>query len=186
MDLIRDMAYQNNSILIALTESHLKAEITNAEVNFDGYHLLRADRSEGCLKGGVIVYIKDNLVGELTVLSSGSNDVVEWISLHLERQNIAFLCIYRPPFCHSNKFEQALNQFNEDIEKLGTPSPTIFMCGDFNLPIIKWIDYACISVGTLDMQAQAGKLKDLASMHFLEQLVHENTRQQNILDLVFS
>ena len=186
MNLIADVAKQSHSIIIALTESHLRGEIRDAEVSIDGFSLIRADRSDGYRGGGVVMYIKESLVGELRTLALGSNDRCEWIAVLLEQHNIVVVCIYRPPSCPTQKFESVLQLISNELANIGPPNPTILMCGDYNLPMINWVEQGTISGGTLDLQDQARKLKDFAHENFLEQLVQTGTRQQNILDLVFT
>ena len=60
MNLIADVAKQSHSIIIALTESHLRGEIRDAEVSIDGFSMIRADRSDGFRGGGVVMYIKES------------------------------------------------------------------------------------------------------------------------------
>ena len=151
-----------------------------------GFYLLRQDRTEGFLKGGVAMYLREDLVGDMTTISSGSNDVVEWLIIYLERKNMVFGCLYRPPSCQGNKFQEALKSVNDAIDKLGCPSPTIVICGDFNLPIIQWENNSQILGGSLNVQAQAIMLNEFMNNQFYEQMVQENTRQSNILDLVLT
>ena len=76
----------------------------------------------------------------MKVVSNGSNNVVEWLAIYLEKKNIVLGCLYRPPSCQWGKFKEALDDIDANINKLGCPSPTILICGDFNLPIVKWED----------------------------------------------
>ena len=71
----------------------------------------------------------------------------------------------------------------EEINQFGPPSPTLLICGDFNLPIIKWKQHGLITGGSTEAQIQARKLKEFMNSFFLDQLVMEDTRQNNILDL---
>ena len=69
----------NNTIVFALTESHLRQDIRDA-----GYagipNLLdgQSDRQERKKKVGVIVYPRDDFATDGNVLTSGSDGVVEW------------------------------------------------------------------------------------------------------------
>ena len=90
VDLLKEMAIENETVILALTESHLRSEIKDAEVHIDGFQLFRADRTEGSARGGVVVYVKESSFGEVSVLSSGSNGVVEWIALKLGKPCIIF------------------------------------------------------------------------------------------------
>ena len=60
IEYIKLLAKQNNTEIIAMTESHLKDRVNDYEIHIDGFSSLRSDRSvrEG---GGIVVYIKDHL-----------------------------------------------------------------------------------------------------------------------------
>ena len=117
------------------------------------------------------------------LLSSGSNGTVEWLTIHLVQLNIILSCIYRPPLCSLPKFEPVINVMKPELDSLVSPTLTIIVCGDFNFPNISWKQHALISGGTTEAQSQAKILKDLMSAYFLDQLILEETRQNNILDL---
>ena len=61
--------------------------------------LYRADRMEGTKKGGVAVYVRDDLASDVTVLNSGSDGTVEYLIMHFALRNIVLITIYRPPVC---------------------------------------------------------------------------------------
>ena len=71
VDLLKEKAKEENTLMIALTESHLRSEIKDAEVSIKGFQMFRADRTEGTSGGAVVVYISEALPGEVRVLSSG-------------------------------------------------------------------------------------------------------------------
>ena len=97
VNLLHGLAKEENTILVALTETHLRRDICDAEIQMKGFHLLKQDGTEGFLKGGVAMYLREDLVGDMTTISSGSNDVVEWLIIYLERKNMVLGCLYRPP-----------------------------------------------------------------------------------------
>ena len=76
----------NNALLVAVTETWLHSGIFDAEVSHDfpGYTLLRSDRV-GRQGGGVAVYLRDDLTGE--VLGSADNGVCEMIAVHVHQLN---------------------------------------------------------------------------------------------------
>ena len=138
----------------------------------------------GIKKGGVIVYLRDDFATDGNVLTSGSNGVVEWLVLHLVAKNLIIITIYRPPTCPNNLFTQIIHDINNQIEAMGTPSPTIIMSGDFNLPIIEWPSGE-IRGGHAYMRVQAQVLLEFSNNHMMEQCILEPTRGHNILDLFF-
>ena len=64
----------------------------------------------------------------------------------------------------------------------------IIICGDFNFPQMNWSDPDCrkISAATKDEKQQVEKLLNLTDDFFLQQLVTQPTRNNNVLDLVFT
>ncbi|KAK4311194.1 hypothetical protein Pmani_017286 [Petrolisthes manimaculis] len=60
------------------------------------------------------------------------------------------------------------------------------MCGDFNFPEIKWSEGTLSAGGTLDHQAQAKALLEVADKSLLTQQIITPTRRDNILDLYFT
>ena len=183
--MLHESAKESNSFIVAITESHLRSDIRDAEIAMPGFQLYRADRTDGIRKGGVVVYLKTEYARGAQVLSSGSNGVVEWISIYLQPQNTLFICLYKPPTCEVTKFQEVVQQLNRDIDGLGTPVPNVLMCGDFNLPQIRW-DREEIIAGAAYRDAQAQILLDFAAAHSLEQYVKAPTRIRNILDLFFA
>ena len=92
---------------------------------------------------------------------------------------------YRPP----NNNPNPLNQLSNAIATLyenASPQTNIIIAGDFNVPDIIWTK----GIGQVKPIPSYGtavnySLLDLASDYHLEQLMHENTRRNHILDLVF-
>ena len=185
VSMLFERAEENNSFIIAITESHLRKDIQDAEISMPGFQLYRADRTEGIRKGGVVVYLKNEYARGAQVLSSGSNGVVEWVSMYLQPQNTLFICLYRPPTCEVAKFQEVVQQLNRDIDGLGTPAPNVLLCGDFNFPAIRW-DREEVSAGAAYRSEQARTLIEFAAEHSLEQYVKAPTRIENILDLFFA
>ena len=93
--MLGERAFVNNVCMIALTESHLKSFISDAEIEIPGYTLYRSDRSEETLKGGVVSYIREEYGVGSEVLSRGCNGVVEWLFIFLPVINILMANIYR-------------------------------------------------------------------------------------------
>ena len=98
---IREMAINENAVIVALTESHLRESIRDAEVKMPHFQHYRADRSNGRKQGGVIVYVRDEFSTDCRVMSSGSTGTVEHIILHFRQSNLLVCCgiglqIHRP------------------------------------------------------------------------------------------
>ena len=94
--------------------------------------------------------------------------------------------IYRPPNCEAANFLPVLDKVREKLED--HKQSDIIISGDFNFPQVNWSDPDCrkISAATNDEKIQLNKLLNLTDDFFLQQLVTQPTRNDNILDLVFT
>ena len=177
-----ELANDKNAIIIALTESHLKSHILDAEISIPGFQVFRSDRKDHINKGGVITFIKEEYASGVETLASGCNESAEWNCLFLPVLRAVVVNVYRPPACPEHRFKEMLAEITDAIDKLSSPMPTIIMCGDFNFPIINWAT-GITAGGSTDMQRQAEALLEFMDNHCLQQMVEDPTRMQNILDL---
>ena len=151
---LAEKAWENKSIIITLTESHIKSAILDAEIKIPGYQLFRRDRQDHVKKGGVITYVMDQYATGLKVLSDGCNGVVEWSCLLIPMIDAVLVNVYRPPTCEERLFKNAIEDICRAIDQLGAPMPTIIMCGDYNMPFVEWKTCRIVG-GTREMQRQA-------------------------------
>ena len=185
MAMLREKAVLEGAVVLALTESHLRSDIKDAEVQIGGFQVYRADRAENRRKGGVVAYVRDDYASEIKILSSGSNSVVEWLLIFFQRCNLALALLYRPPACLPGQFSEVLQLLGAEVETLGSPSPTVVLCGDMNLPLVKWPSREIYGGSAAD-RLQAGYLLGFADDYLMEQYVNEPTRLDNVLDLFFT
>ena len=171
-------------MFIALTETHLRGEVKDAEVNIKNYTPFRADR-DGRSHGGAIIYVRNDLSLETKKVLSFSNGQVELVAIHLSSMDLLVINCYRPPQCTLQNFKAAIDSIAEIIEGLPLPMPDIILCGDYNFPGVKWPEGMVLG-GTLEDQAQARVLLDVAEKAFLTQQLTTPTRLTNILDLFFT
>lgn len=172
---IEEAILSENYDIIGITETWLSIENRDflAEYKIPGYIIFeksRIDRNGG----GVLIYIKEHL----NPVELSKPQIVNINSLYLLlRDNfgkkIVIGLIYRPPSqpVHTDR------QIYEQLCELSNIYDTVIM-GDFNLPIPKWGEHINLHNG-----------HDLYT-NLLEsslcQLVHSQTRGNNILDLVLS
>ena len=101
----------------------------------------------------------------------------ELLLIEISGSNNSFLfgVYYRPP----SATVESVNALSNCL--LSVPNSPIILCGDFNVPNIAW---ALVSptVSTLVANSLCQFVRD----NFLYQLVSDPTRQDNILDLVFT
>ena len=132
LDYLSFLAKENNTVIISLTESHLKERVDDAEIHIEGFSITRSDRviREG---GGVVVYIKDHLTVSNELRESDSiNDL---LGVYINELNIAYITMYRPPDSTIASFQWSLRKVSEWIRKIQTKfeGVRILVNGDFNL-----------------------------------------------------
>ena len=183
-----------NSIVIALSETHLFSEIEDSEVAIKGWSLFRADRSvRKC--GGTIIYVRDGI--PVTEESNFSNCFCEIMAVYLPSKNTAIVSLYRPPGSPTEKFLEALGFLDSWMERIQDKyvAPNFYITGDFNLNFLEdWSDD--LLQGFRDTivrregevisedKFQAQNLLNMCDKWNLSQSVRVPTREDNILDLI--
>lgn len=180
-----EIAQDDNSLILSLTESHLTPNIKDAEIKIENYTSFRTDRSDQRRKGGVITYIKNTVAGGTKVLLSVSNSYTEVQILKVTSINMVLITIYRPPACPTGKFVDQLTKVNELLNDLPSPIPTLVLTGDLNFPQMDW-DSESVYGGAEDMRFQAEALLRLMRDFCLNQLINIPTRGDSILDVVMT
>ena len=180
--MIGEETAERNLGLICFTETHLCADHLDAEINIAGFIHYRSDRTGNSKRGGVIVYIKEELAAGTIVLASGSVGHIEYLLLKVSSLDIAVLAIYRPPLSETSNFETVIRQVEQDLTENNLDTTTLILTGDLNLPIISWEEQN-IDGGTAADRRQASILLNFLEDNFLEQHVNQPTRGNNILDI---
>ena len=96
LGLLGEIASNRNTMIIAITESHLQDYVKDAEIKLSGYDIYRADRKHA-IRGGVLVYVRSDLKLGVQVLHSDLQENIEMLILYLKKQETIFITIYRPP-----------------------------------------------------------------------------------------
>ena len=190
MKYLRDTAIESNAPFIALTETHLKPDILDPEVKIEGWSLYRTDRGPGKSHGGVAIYLRNDLIGQL--VASHSNSMCETLAVKVKTLNLILICVYRPPNSTLEAFEEALEVCQKAINDVVDNDPKtkdVLIMGDFNLPFISWPKgeiYQKEVTRKSEEKQQAVKLLNFVERNFLQNYVTTATRGKNVLDLVFT
>ena len=197
-----------NALFVGVTETWLHEGVLDAEVShgFQGYSILRCDRAGGRQGGGVALYLRDDLSGDILASYAKQHparggSVCEMLVVKVHQLDTVVCVVYRPPDTRLEEFAGLLQCLDSTLSALPTPTPTVIVMGDMNLP------QACISwrrsedgllvpivaghregetAGGKQDRLQAQQLIDLASKHCLLQEVENPTHAVEILDLVFT
>ena len=117
----------------------MDSSVFDSEVqhNFSGYSLFRCDR-EGRVGGGVCLYLREDLTGE--VLGSFCNKACQFLVVNIHQLDTVVCPMYHPPDTTISEFQEALDSLGEILDSLPTPTPTILFQGDFNFPrlCVEW------------------------------------------------
>ena len=99
VQLISELANNENTMTITLTETHLNEKILESEIQMKNYSGFRADRTLGRKNGGVITYIKMTEAVYAEQLIAKSNSYAEYQLIYMNKRNIVIINVYRPPDC---------------------------------------------------------------------------------------
>ena len=172
-----------NLDLFTFSESWFNHNIPDNVFSICGYRLYRLDRAWTDINGqvykrggGVGLYVKNSyIVNDSISTLNISEKHVEciWIQVMLpNRRNLIVGSLYRPPDGSMDDFIRYLTDTIDIIKK--NYHGEIYLLGDFN------INY-------LDQKDNSTKrLKEFEQSTGLSQLIKDPTRQQNVLDMIFT
>ncbi|XP_076045873.1 uncharacterized protein LOC143028125 [Oratosquilla oratoria] len=182
--MLEELAAEDSTIFIALTETHLNDAILDAEINIQNFTLFRADRVDRS-HGGVALYLREDLAANTEVLTAFSNNTTELLAVHVKKLDLFIATLYRPPNTTEEMFKEVSGKLQSLLNHLPSPYTEVILAGDLNLPIITWPSRN-IRGGSINEQRQAMELISLADLAYLKQFIEDPTRGNNILDLSFS
>ena len=181
---LREFSVMENCSFVCVSESHLRAAISDAEIKMDGFTLYRADRAQSRQRGGVATYVRDCPAWNAEVLMQHSNAFVETLGLYIKALNLVLINIYRPPECEYGKFKNSLDKLSATLASLQAPLPEIMIVGDLNFPNMDWATLSPVAGAPTLEKRQAALLKDFMEDWCLVQCVQSPTRGNNVLDVV--
>ena len=130
---VEEMLNYRNSDILFISESRLTDDISNNQINIDGYNLLRKDRLNR-LGGGLVIYHKSELkVNEYFDMKLEECDYISMKINLSKRKSANLLHIYRPPNCHIQSF---LNSLDTVLGALETSHEPLFIIGDMNIDLL--------------------------------------------------
>ena len=131
----------SNALFLGVTETWLHEGVLDAEVShgFQGYSILCCDRAGGRQGGGVALYLRDDLCGDILAsfsevhpLRGGS--VCEMLVVKVHQLDTVVCVVYRPPDTRIDEFAGLLQCLDSTLSALPTPSPTVIAMEDLNFP----------------------------------------------------
>ena len=182
--MIKDIATAEKALILSFTESHLNDNIVDAEINIENYSMYRGDRIEGIKKGGVLVYIRNDLAASAKTVCYGSIGLIEYVCIYIVEKNLMIITIYRSPQSKSDDFKNVINKIDDCIKCLAPIYPVMIFNGDFNFPNIKWVRGEAINNSSTGSSQSI--FINFINAHNLTQLIDKPTRQNNTLDLILT
>lgn len=158
---------------------HTKQDaIKSPEIFPCNYKVYRNDL--GTIGGGVFVAVHEDII------SSEKPELVteceiEWVKIKLRNNKDLYVSAFYMP--HRNLTD--IENLTSSLEKLNSGRQKhIILAGDFNCPDIDWKNLS-VNTDATDKEVQQN-LIDTTSEHGLNQIHDKPTRDDNILDLVFT
>nr|XP_054769536.1 uncharacterized protein LOC129277373 [Lytechinus pictus] len=167
------------------TETWGNDTISNSELfltHLDTYDIWRKDRNDG--HGGVLIAVRKTLLA-VALPEYDADCEVLWTKLRSHGQKDVYLGVFYNP--HYND-PNGLPGLEVSLSKL-PPDAYKVLAGDFNMPDIDWDSDSvkpCPARVYKSSTQPCTLLLDIASHHNLQQVVNFPTRQQNMLDLLFT
>jgi hypothetical protein len=130
-----------NFDIIILLETNFNEGIYNEEIFDNRFIVYRCDRnSANSTKkdgGGVLMAVNKRLNSELISVVNG--DYVEqlWVKIVVGSSSMFFCCVYLPPDCDVVCYERHMSSIEFMYNKCEV-NDKMFVCGDYNLPNIRW------------------------------------------------
>lgn len=158
--------YSNPPHVICLTEHHLNMLVGKSHVNVEGYNIGAQFCRVLYEKGGVITYVHNSLKFtniDLSEYCKEKDIKICAVKLTIYSLNITIITIYRSP---TGNFTFFLQNLDNVLQSLYTPSIHIIICGDLN------INY-------LEENEQRKHLDNLSLMYNLTGIVNFPTRITN-------
>ncbi|RWS22087.1 rna-directed dna polymerase from mobile element jockey-like protein, partial [Leptotrombidium deliense] len=155
--------------VFCVTESWLKSDISDCEVEIQGYKIYRFDR-EAKIGGGIIIYVMTNL--NLVIERKSMNSPIEHISLEMKFKNtksFILTTIYNPP--NSKLFLDHFKIFMSNFENYEH-----IILGDFN------INYAKKNDSKLFVKL----IKDHGFKQLINNTTHFTATSESLIDLILS
>jgi hypothetical protein len=175
-DFQTEIIEQHSPSVIFVTETWLSSDYPDNLINQDSlYNVFRKDRTSN--SGGVLIMVRKELsCAALEHRCFGDLDLVV-VRARVHCVDVIFACFYRSSVTDVH----LLKPLTEAIDYLLNLNMLIYLCGDFNLPGIKWNNRSRPTT-----TYKQDKFMDLFRSRGLSQHVTQNTRGANILDLVFT
>ncbi len=176
----QELTIDNKYNVLAMTETHLANHISDNDLSINNYQIFRKDRNRH--GGGVCIYVENSIAASRLPHLEQDNIDMLWLKLNFNAKVIYFGVCYRPPgqsVQDRKDFLDLLESHLEQVLALCRNSHSLILTGDFNDRTTDW--------HSAHLESELGQdLYNLTNNLYLQQLINEPTRNNNILDLLFT
>jgi Reverse transcriptase (RNA-dependent DNA polymerase)/Endonuclease-reverse transcriptase len=128
--------------VIMLVETNFNDNIQNTEIFDSRFVVFRCDRSSlnstRANGGGVLIAINRKHKSEILNVAGGELVEQMWVRLSVSNKQFVICCVYLPPSCNSDTYGTFIDS-TESIFNLCDVNDNILVCGDFNIPNVRWV-----------------------------------------------
>ena len=154
--------------LIAISETGLHSDISDADLEIEGYTLYRRDLPANRNYGGIMVYVSDNIASQdRNDLETLEDQLI--LELNIDKKRIFISSNYRKHHADEAELTAYMENFELSMQNVKSESPFCsFFIGDFNCHNTAWLNS-----DRTDIQGEL--LNDIILQNGFQQLVKEPT-----------
>jgi exonuclease III len=166
---IKHFLTEANIDILAVSETWLNSNISNSDIDINGFNLVRRDRDG---RGGGVCILVNNSIRYCPVNTSPVIEQV-WITIKLQKLTIAVGAIYRPPTINYKLF---CDELETTYTLLSSTHDKIICFGDLNIDLL------------LSSRPDVAYLNSMLNSVGIKQLIAEPTRiidnKASLLDVI--
>lgn len=161
--------------ILGVTETWLNSNISNNEINIEGYSLFRRDRNSLVKQrgGGISLWVRNELNPVCHYIEERGLVEILFCKIKNKGKEILLGVCYRPPDSGALHDQEMFNI----IEREGNKN-SLFLMGDFNYAELDW--------GDQDLIDRNHPFVECLDNNFLSQVVDKPSRGNNYLDLIMT
>ncbi len=132
-EIYETLVYRNEFDIIAISETWLKDSVPDNELDLNGYQLPFC-RHRGTRGGGVMVYVREEIVAVERSDLNLPNVEMLWLELKVQKKKIMFGVYYRAPGMSALEVDDFISTgIEQTLDKVLSENPNMIICiGDFN------------------------------------------------------
>ena len=133
-DLVSVELGSNKLFVLMVSKTWLDKKISDSEVKFDGYNIFRRDRLGNCYGVGVLIYLRENLPGQIREDLNKTDNECLWNEVnHQKCKPILLCCTHKSPSADTTKFVDCLM---ESFSLVNQGKYDIILLGDLNVDFL--------------------------------------------------